>query len=120
MRRWEPGSFSFCLLRPESSVHSWLRPWSFIFSQELGQAAERATERPRKGGLFAPVPVALVHSFAEPVFRNPSSVGLIAFLLGLGANRNYFYWLKVKGSSGSVRSCHEAPRFGASYRLSDG
>jgi O-antigen ligase len=40
--------------------------------------------------LLAALAVAFVHSLAEPVFRNPSSVALVALLLGLAANPSYF------------------------------
>jgi O-antigen ligase len=40
--------------------------------------------------LLAGLAVAFLHSLAEPVFRNPSSVALVALLLGLASNPSYF------------------------------
>lgn len=40
--------------------------------------------------LLAGVVVAAVHSLAEPVFRNPSSVCLVALMLGLAANPLFY------------------------------
>jgi O-antigen ligase len=46
-------------------------------------------ERDWREVLFAAAVVGLAHSLVEPVFRNPSSVGLVATLLGLCANPTF-------------------------------
>jgi O-Antigen ligase len=56
-----------------------------------------------KASILAAVLAALMHSLAEPVFRNPASVGLVALLLGLAANASF---------------CGSAP--GAAPKTSDG
>jgi O-antigen ligase len=42
-----------------------------------------------QASILAAVLAALIHSLAEPVFRNPSSVSLVALLLGLAANTTF-------------------------------
>ena len=42
-----------------------------------------------KASILVAVLAALMHSLAEPVFRNPASVGLVALLLGLASNGTF-------------------------------